>query len=113
MRTINIQVWIPATQAAQIAAYMEKQGDESRRLADIARTAIETVSGLLEKKGFARLEEAEAVRFLVRRGFPIMNNKDKTKRVVHALQQEALSDMAPMPPDSRIAELERILQEQE
>jgi hypothetical protein len=88
--TVNVQAWVPAIQTATIAKYMELTGMNSRQLADIARVGIEVLFGILKQKGFAFESEADALRYLENRGFRVASRKDKQKKVIEALQQEAL-----------------------
>lgn len=93
MLTINVQAWLPASHVASIAKYMELTNLNSRQLSDIARISIEVLVGLLQKKGITVESEAKAIEYLEKRGFRIATRKDKEKKIVEALQQEALLDV--------------------
>ena len=108
MNSINLQAWLPATKVATVAKYMELSGFETRRLSDIVRVAVDVLGGVLQKKGMAFTDEAEAVRYLSKRGFAVGTRKDKQRKVIAALQEETLNEVEGKTPD-KLAEIEAML----
>lgn len=106
MNSVNLQAWLPACIVANIAKYMETSGNESRQLSTIVRVATEVLSGILVKKGIVDFQtDAEAIRYLSGRGFAVATRKDKQKKMIETLQEEAIIEVSSSPEaQSRIQE---------
>jgi len=107
-RSVNVQAWLPAQTVAAIAKYMEMTGYESRQLSAVTQIATQVLGGILKNKGISFDTEADALRYLLQRGFAVATRKDTQKKVVEALQEEALLEVTR---DDRRATAKKALEE--
>ena len=93
-KTINVQLWISASQAAMIAEFLEMSGIHTHLLSDISRSAIDFLCETLEKKkGMKLKDEGESIHRLTELGYSLDTSKKYRRGVVKLLQQESIDDV--------------------